>query len=285
MPNTIYSNFILANEVEDQFNSLLDLNQFCIQDNTLEGAPGMIKKINVYSATNGTEDLTMGNGNTLTIEVGFSPKQYVIKMAQNRFAYYDEEAMTDPMLVPTGVAHCAVDMYNHVNADIFTEFGLAQAATTVAVTGGDLFGAFVDASAALSIASTGRRAKERAESINQGAPETFAFVHPTDLAAIRKYMKGPNGGLQYVEAFAREGYVGTVAGINLYVKRDATAGVITGGTREAVTVFTKKGTEVEQFAIGNRSESMANIRQNWVYTRKYYLAAATDLTKLFKITL
>lgn len=284
MSNTIYSNFILANEVEDQFNSLLDLNQFCIQDNTLEGVPGMIKKVNVYSATNGTEDLTMGNGNTQTIEVGFSPKQYIIKMAQNRFAYFDEEAMTDPMIVPTGVAHCAVDMYNHVNADIFTEFGLAQAATTVALSGGDYFAAFVDASAALSIASTGRRAKERSEAINQGAPETFAFVHPTDLAAIRKFMKGPNGGLQYVEAFAREGYVGTVAGINLYVKRDATPGTICGGTREAVTVFTKKGTEVEQFAIGNRSEAMANIRQNWVYTRKYYLAAATDLTKLFKIT-
>ena len=285
MSNTVYQNFVLESIVEDQFNSLLDLNQFCIQDNTLEGVPGMIKKINVYSATNGTEDLAMGAGNTLTIEVGFSPEQHVIKLAQNRFAYYDEEAMTDPMLVPTGVAHCAVDMYNHVNADIFTEFGRAQAATTIALAGGDFFAAFVDASAALSLASTGRRAKERAESINQGAPETFAFVHPTDLASIRKYMKGANGGLQYVEAFAREGYVGTVAGINLYVKRDATQGTITGGTREAVTVFTKKGTEIEQYAIGNRSEGMANIRQNWVYTRKYYLAAATDLTKLFKITL
>jgi len=283
MSNTVYSNFILENEVEDQFNSLLDLNQFCIQDNTLEGVPGMIKKINVYSASNGTEELAMGEGNTQTIEVGFSPKQYVIKMAQNRFAYYDEEAMTDPMVVPTGVAHAAVDMYNHVNADIFTEFKKAITANQIVLSGTAYFNAFVDASAALSIASTGRRAKERAESINQGAPETFAFVSPTDLAAIRKAMIGANGGLQYVEAFAREGYVGTVAGINLYVKKDATPGLIVGGTREAVTVFTKKGTEVEQFSIGNRSESMANIRQNWVYTRKYYLAAATDTTKLFKI--
>ena len=280
MANTVYENFVLENEVEDQFNSLLDLNQFCIQDNTLEGVPGMIKKVNVYSATNGTQKLAMGEGNNTAIEVGFTSKDYTILLAQNRFAYYDEQAMKDPMIVPVGVAHAAVDMYNTVNADVYAEFKKAITANQIVLSGTNYFNAFVDASAALSAASTTRRAKERAEAINQGAPETFAFVSPADLAAIRKALGLQ---LQYVEAFAREGYVGTVAGINLYVKKDATAGLIVGGTREAVTVFTKKGTEVEQFAIGNRSEGMANIRQNWVYTRKYYLAAATNTTQLFKI--
>ena len=280
MANTVYENFVLENEVEDQFNSLLDLNQFCIQDNTLEGVPGMIKKVNVYSATNGTQKLAMGEGNNTAIEVGFTSKDYTILLAQNRFAYYDEQAMKDPMIVPVGVAHAAVDMYNTVNADVYAEFKKAITANQIVLSGTNYFNAFVDASAALSAASTTRRAKERAEAINQGAPETFAFVSPADLAAIRKALGLQ---LQHVEAFAREGYVGTVAGINLYVKKDATAGLIVGGTREAVTVFTKKGTEVEQFAIGNRSEGMANIRQNWVYTRKYYLAAATNTTQLFKI--
>ena len=280
MANTVYENFVLENEVEDQFNSLLDLNQFCIQDNTLEGVPGMIKKVNVYSATNGTQKLAMTEGNDTAIEVGFTSKSYEILLAQNRFMYYDEEAMTDPMIVPVGVAHAAVDMYNTVNADVYAEFKKAITANQIVLSGTAYFNAFVDASAALSAASTGRRAKERAESINQGAPETFAFVSPADLAAIRKSL---GTDLKYVEAFSREGYVGTIAGINLYVKKDATAGLIVGGTREAVTVFTKKGTEVEQFTIGNRSEDKANIRQNWVYTRKYYLAAATDTTKLFKI--
>lgn len=280
MANTVYENFVLENEVEDQFNSLLDLNQFCIQDNTLEGVPGMIKKVNVYSATNGTQKLAMGEGNDTAIEVGFTSKSYTILLAQNRFAYYDEQAMKDPMIVPVGVAHAAVDMYNTVNADVYAEFKKAITANQIVLSGTNYFNAFVDASAALSAASTTRRAKERAEAINQGAPETFAFVSPADLAAIRKALGLQ---LQYVEAFAREGYVGTVAGINLYVKKDATAGLIVGGTREAVTVFTKKGTEVEQFSIGNRSEGMANIRQNWVYTRKYYLAAATNTTQLFKI--
>ena len=43
--NTIYDSFYLSNEVEDQFNSHLDLQQFCTVDRTLEGAAGMIRQI------------------------------------------------------------------------------------------------------------------------------------------------------------------------------------------------------------------------------------------------
>ena len=34
MAHTIYDNFYLSNEVEDQFNSHLDLQKFCTVDNT-----------------------------------------------------------------------------------------------------------------------------------------------------------------------------------------------------------------------------------------------------------
>ena len=94
-------------------------------------------------------------------------------------------------------------------------------------------------------------------------------------AAIRKALKDD---LKYVEAYVRSGYVGTVAGINLYTKKDATAGTIYGGTREAVTLFNKKGTEVEQ-------KREPNVRLNEIFSRKYYLAALTDATKAVKITL
>ena len=53
-------------------------------------------------------------------------------------------------------------------------------------------------------------------------------------------------------------------------------------TKEAVTLFVKKGTEVEQ---PPRSADDANIRQNTILSRKYYLAALTDETKAVKITL
>lgn len=258
MANTVYENFVLANEIENQYNSLLDLQQFCTVDNSLAGTAGMTKKVNVYSATSGTEKLAKGAGNSKFIEVDFAPAEYRILLAQNTFKYFDEDEMEDPMVVQTGLRHAAVDMFNTVNADVFAEFG--KATQTVTATAFD-FGAFVDAAALLNV--------ENLEGMS-----IFAFVNPTDMAAIRKALKDD---LKYVESFARSGYVGTVAGINLYTKKDATAGTILGGTREAVTLFNKRGVEVEQ-------ARDKQIRENSVISRKYYLAALTDMTKAFKIT-
>ena len=260
MAHTLYQNFVLANEIEDQYNSHLDLMRFCTIDNSLVGEAGRVKKINVYTATNGTEKLSMGVGNSKDIEVGYVQESYTIQLAQNRFKYYDEQEMVDPLVVTTGLRHMATDMFNTVNGDIFAEFN--KATLTVALSGSDYFGAFVDASALLNV--------EHVEGL-----EKFAFVSNADMAKIRKSLKDD---LKYVEAFARQGYVGTVADWNLYVKKDAEAGTIVGGTREAVTLFNKRGTEVEQ-------ERDADIRQNTVWSRKYYLAALTDATKAVKITL
>ena len=263
MAHTLYDNFVLANEIEDQYNSHLDLMRFCTIDNSLTGEAGMVKKIHVYRATNGTEKLGMGEGNSKSIEVTYTPEEYRILMAQNRFQYFDEEAMTDPMIVPTGVRHMATDMYNTVNADIFAEFNKATLAHAASAPD---FACFADAAALLNVE-------------NLEALELFAFVNPKDVAKIRKALKDE---LKYVEAFARQGYVGTIAGWNLYTKKDAEEGTIVGGTKEAVTLFNKRGTEVEQ---PPRSSDDANVRKNTVISRKYYLAALTDATKAIKITL
>lgn len=263
MAHTIYDNFFLSNEVEDQFNSHLDLQSFCTIDRTLEGTAGMLRKINVYRATNGTEKLAMGAGNTKSIEVSYTPEEYRILLAQNRFQYFDEQAMTDPNLVPVGVRHMGTDMFNTVNADIFAEF--RKATLTSSASAFD-FAAFVDAQALLNL--------ENLEGVS-----IFGFVCPADMAKIRKALKED---LKYVEGFSRSGYVGTVGGVNLYTKKDATAGEIIMATKEAVTLFVKKGTEVEQ---PPRSAADANIRQNTILSRKYYLAALTDATKAVKITL
>ena len=259
MAHKIYENFILANTVEDQYNSHLDLMRFCTIDNTLAGVPGMKKMIHVYSATNGTEKLAMGVGNSKDIEVTYSEKEYEILLAQNRFKYFDEQEMTDPMVVDTGMRHAAVDMFNHVNADIFAEFNKA---TLTHESSTPNFGCFADAAAKLNV--------ENLENM-----ELFAFVNPADMAKVRKALKDE---LKYVEAFARQGYVGTVAGWNLYTKKDAVAGTIVGGTKEAVTLFNKRGVEIEQ-------DRDADIRQNTIWSRKYYLAALTDATKAVKITI
>lgn len=263
MAHTIYDNFFLSNEVEDQFNSHLDLQQFCTIDRTLEGTAGMLRKINVYRATDGTEKVGLGEGNTKSIEVSYTPEEYRILLAQNRFEYFDEQAMTDPNLVPVGVRHMGTDMFNTVNGDIFAEY--KKASLSVSATAFD-FAAFVDAQAKLNL--------ENLEGVT-----IFGWVCPEDMAKVRKALKED---LKYVEAFAKQGYVGTVGGVNLYTKKDATPGEILIATKEAVTLFVKKGTEVEQ---PPRDAGDANIRKNTILSRKYYLAALTDETKVVKISL
>ena len=266
MANTVYDNFYLSNEVEDQFKSHLDLLRFCTHDASLEGTAGMKRLIHVYSATDGTEKLAMGKGNSKSIEVGFTTKEYEILLAQNRFEWYDEEAMKDPMLVPVGMKHAGTDMFNTVQGDVFGEF--KKATRTVPATAPD-FAAFADAVASLNI--------EGDENV-----EIFAFVNAKTKAAARKALKDD---LKYVEAFARSGYIGTVCGVNLHDKKNADDDEICVGTREAVTVFTKKGTEVEQIVAGVRSADDANVRKNTAFSRKYYVAALTNDTKAVRITL
>ena len=259
MANTIYENFFLSNTVEDQYNSHLDLQRFCTVDDTLEGTAGMKKIVHAYRATNGTEKLTVGQGNSKSIEVSYTPVEYEIALAQNRFDWNDEHAMTDPMLVPVGMKHAGTDLHNTVQGDVYGEF--AKTGLTVPATAPN-FDAFVDAVAALNIESD--------EEV-----EIFGFVCAKDKAKVRKALKDE---LKYVEAFARAGYIGTVAGVNLYDKKDATEGSIVVATKEAVTIFNKKGVEMEQ-------ERDANTRKNSAFSRKYYVVALTNESKAVKITL
>lgn len=266
MSHTIYDNFFLSNTVEDQFNSHLDLQQFCTVDNTLVGTAGMKRVIHSYRATNGTEKLTIGQGNSKSIEVSYTPVEYEIALAQNRFVWNDEHAMTDPMLVPVGMKHAGTDMYNTVNGDIYAEF--AKTGLEVEATAFN-FDAFVDAGAALNL--------ENLEGVFK-----FALVCPKDMAKIRKALKDD---LQYVEAYAKRGYVGSVGDIHLFTKADATEGEIIVATKEAVTIFNKKGVEIENITQGTRSETAANVRENTVFSRKYYVVALTDESKAVKIKL
>ena len=266
MANTGYSNFFLSNTVEDQFNSHLDLQQFCTVDDGLVGTAGMKRVIHSYRATNGTEKLTVGQGNSKSIEVSYTPVEYEIALAQNRFVWRDEDAMTDPMIVPVGMKHAGTDMFNTVQGDIYGEF--AKTGIEIPATAPD-FEAFVDASAALNL--------ENLEGVT-----VFAFVCPKDKAKVRKALKDD---LKYVEEYAKNGYIGTVAGINLYTKQDATEGEIIVAIKGAVTIFNKKGVEVEQITQGTRSETAANVRENTAFSRKYYVVALTDESKAVKIKL
>lgn len=267
--NTLYNNFVLENMIEELVASRLDLQPFATVDNTLEGVAGMEKHINRYTATDGTQKLAIGEGNNVSIVASYVPEVYRILLAQNRAEYYDEELMTDPVAIETLVQKQAAGLFDQMNADIYAEWaktGITESAASAA----DIFGAFVNAQAWINN-----------ESLTPGE-ETFAIVNPFDLATIRAAL-GAN--LQYVEAFARQGYVGTVAGTNVYVKRNASRGKIYMATREAVTLFVKSGTESEVVDASRRDAADANVRLNTMFARKYYVAALTDATKAVEISI
>ena len=167
--------------------------------------------------------------------------------------------MKDPELVPVGMKHAGTDLFNTMNADIFAEY--KKGSLTVPASAPN-FDAFVDAVAKLNME-------------NEEGTEIFAFVNPKNKAAVRKALKDE---LKYVEAFARAGYIGSVAGVNIYDKLDAEDGEIVVATKEAVRLLVKTGTEMEQ-------ERDGNIRKNSAFSRKYYVAALDNDTKVVRITL
>ena len=80
------------------------------------------KVVNKYTATGNVEDVLMGEGNTEDIEVAFDSVEYTVGVTQGRFPYYDEEAMTDPMVVDVGLKKLAAQMTNDLTAKIVKEF-------------------------------------------------------------------------------------------------------------------------------------------------------------------
>ena len=265
MANQVYPNRVLEIKFEDQLNSYLDLMQFCTVDNSLVGVAGDIKKFRVYSATTDkTQVLGMGEGNDVAIESRYEEKSYEIQLFQNRVLFYDEEVMRDPTAIDTALKHQAVDMYNKINASIYAEF--QKASTTVTVTAFD-FDAFVDGTAAITDLGISER-------VGHEGVGLFAIAHKADVAEIRKELGDT---LQYVEAFARNGYVGTVAGVNIYTSALAVQGNIIIADKNAVTFFNKVGSQVEQERVD------ANTRQSASYARKYGIAVLTDQSHIVRL--
>lgn len=252
-----YDNKVLESKFKDQYESKLDLMQFCTVDDSLTGVAGDKVTINTYTATDGTEVLEMGQGNTENIEVAFTPVTYTIELLQNRFPYYDEEEMRDPLVVEKGINHMAVDMFNTVNARAMSAFGNA---TLKAYVSKFDFNAFVDGVALFP--------NNEAEAL-----KIFALVNPDDKAEIRKNLKDD---LKYIEDYVRTGYIGTVNGVNLYASNIADKGEIVLATKEAVTYYRKKGIEIEQ-------DRVKNVRLNTIYSREYGVFALTDATKAVKL--
>ena len=253
--HTIYENFVLENKLEDLLITNLDMSQFASHDDSLVENPGMKKVIHTYTSTGNVEDLKMGEGNSQEIIVSFSDKDYEVGVTQGRFAYYDEQEMTDPMVVDAGLAGLAQRMTNDLTEKVVGEMNSAS----LVKYGVDwTFNDFVDAIAMYPY---------------EDEKGLFILINPEIKATIRKALADD---LKYVEDFARTGYIGSICGVPVYVSKAVPAGTAYLATKEAVTIFTKKGAETEQ-------ERDADHRKNTVYARKVMLVALTDATRVVKM--
>lgn len=256
MANQVYDNVVLANKIEDILTTAVDLTSYMTVDTSMTQEAGMKKKINTYKAQGDVETLGMGVGNTGDIEVSFATKEYEVETVQGRFQYYDEQAMTDPMVVQAGLEGIAKTMINDFTAKAVAEFD--KATLTVQRTG-FAFTDIVDAIAKLN---------------TESEDGLFILVGVADLAKFRKELQDD---LKYSEGFVRTGYVGSVCGVPVIVTKAITNGNIYLASKDAVTLFIKKDTEVEQ-------ERDANVRNNKVYIRKVAVVALTDENKVVKLT-
>lgn len=257
MAHTVYENIVLSNKINDILTTQIDLNNYMTIDTSMTESAGMKKVINTYTASGNVEELGMGEGNSTEITVSFTPVEYEVKTYQGKFAFYDEQEMTDPMVVDVGLEGSAKTMINTFTTKAIDEFKKATLVQSATAWGFDVI---VDAIAKMNLES------------EEGL---FLLISPADQAKFRKALKDD---LKYSEGFVRTGYIGSVCGVPVIVSKAVPAGTGFLATKEAVSVFIKKDTETEY-------ERDADKRNNTYWVRKVAVVALTDATKVVKITI
>ena len=256
MAHQVYENIILSNKINDILTTQVNLNNYMTIDNSLAEDAGMTKKVITYTSTGAVEALEMGKGNTASLEVQKTEANYTVKTYQGKFAFYDEEEMTDAMVVDTGLKHSADNMVNTFTANAIAEM---EKATLEVKPAAWSFDAVVDAIAAMNL---------------ENEDGLFLLISPADKAAFRKALKDD---LKYSEGFVRTGYIGSVAGVPVIVTKAVPANKGYLATKDAVTVFVKKDTETEY-------KREPDTRNNQYWVRKVAVVALTDATKIVKVT-
>jgi len=259
-----FDNEVLETKLENQLITKLDMNQFITLDNSLTEAPGMTKRIRTYVGTGAVEDLEMGEGNTEVIGSQFSDVPYEVKTTQGKVPFYDEQQMNDPVAIDKAIEHLAENMVNDVTVKVVAE--LRKATNDIDTLD---FSGIVDAIA---------------EMPDEEENDMYLLMNKKAYAAVQKACKDE---LKYVEAYVRRGYVGTLAGVPIYVTKalsnadpDAETPVAEHAEaylacKSAITCFRKKGVETEQ-------ERDADHRKTTIYGRDVKVIALTDATKVFK---
>lgn len=257
MANTVYSNFILEEKVNDLLSTAVNHRSLMTIDTSLAENAGMKKTINTYTYNGEAEAVDEREGNTAVGAVSYVGKDYTVAMLQQKADYTDEDAMKDANVVDVLMKGATQVMVNKLTADFYA--ALAADENVQATAGNFGYEHLVDAIAGMNV---------------EDESQLFYLINPAGKAIVRKdadYKTAQLGEVIY------NGMVGTIAGIPVIVSKAVPADTGYLLTKDAITCFMKKDVEVEQ-------EREANERINNVYLRTAYVIAITDATKVRKLT-
>lgn len=254
----IYDNEVLQVKVKSALNTALDMQKLATVDMSLSAAPGMQISIRTYTPSGEAERLAMGSKNTTYVGSDYVESDYRVNTLQATGKYYDEQVMADPKAIDVAIGQLPTAVTNSINSEVIAEFekGTQTAQWTPGVA------SVLDALAAF----------PEDEVIN--ASDKFILVNNADyIALVKDAMKNS----MYVKDNTDTNSLGSVAGVKIYVSKLVPANTAYLATKEAVTVFMKKGFGVE-------TDRDIEARCVTMVANTVNVVALTDAKKLVKLT-
>lgn len=255
---TPYENFVIEDYIKSYLNTQLAMSKFLRVDESLVGTDGLNAVIHRYSGTGNAQDLAQGAKNNVFVDAEWTEEEYTASRHQATTKYYDDQQFKDSTWVSAKIQYLGQSMINDFNLKAIGE----MAKTNNVVEGnGWGFDTFADA--------VGRYAEEHE------AEDGLLFV--VDIKLVPEIRKALADTLQYVEAYVRQGYLGTVCGVPIYPTK-LLAGTNIGYliNPEAIRDFVKTNVRVEQ----NRD---VESKENVIVADRYDIIALVDSTKCIMV--
>jgi hypothetical protein len=222
----IYDNEVLQVKVESALNTALDLQKLATVDTSLTAAPGMQISVRTYTPSGEAERLAMGQKNTTYVGSDYVEADYRVNTLQATGKYYDEQVMADPKAIDVAIGQLPTAITNSLNKEVVTEFAKGTQTSAWSV----------------DVASVLEALTQFPDDEVINASDKFIVVNNADYV---KLIKDAMKNSMYVKDNTDTNSLGSVAGVKIYVSKLVPADTAYLATREAVTIFTKKGFGVE----------------------------------------
>lgn len=259
MANTVYPNAVVEAKAKDLLITKVNTRNLMEIDTDLEQEAGMKKIINLYTYDGEAEALGVGEGNTTSGSITYVPNEYVVKVVQQKFDYFDEDVYNEPSTPDMMLKGATEKMINKMNADFTSAITSSDITNKVTFTNELSYDSIVDAISTVNV---------------EDESELFVVIPNAWKAGLRKdddYVSARLGEVVY------NGQVGQIAGIPVIASKaldEAETAVVM--SKEAVKLFLKRDVEVEQ-------DRDPDTRNNLVFLRTAYLVSLVDATKICKI--